>query len=164
MPPKRQARRGVELAANDRNPRGWPLIARRVFVPSPLARHPQEGREVLSSGTAAHGRASAEHSRGKPKLAAITAGVIRPWQRRRVARSSPRLDAAWEQRLERIAARVEHLAAELEDSRMPSIARRSTSGRTSANCAGGPEPEQLARELGGTLEGADCDGPNRVQM
>jgi hypothetical protein len=52
MPPKRQARRGVELGANDRNPRGRRLIARRVSLPLLSCDTPAEGREVLSSGSA----------------------------------------------------------------------------------------------------------------
>jgi hypothetical protein len=63
MPPKRQARRGVELAANDRNPRGRPLIARRVSFPLLSRDTPVEGREVLKWQRAgeraqAHGRQS----------------------------------------------------------------------------------------------------------
>jgi len=59
------ARRGVELAANDRNPAA-PADSRPLgLVPSPRARHPIRRSEVLRSGTAAHGRASDEPTLGR---------------------------------------------------------------------------------------------------
>jgi uncharacterized protein YukE len=85
----------------------------------------------------------------KPKVAAITAGVTRLWQGRGAARSRSRSpDAGWEQRLETIAARVEHLEAELEGLQ-DAVYRQAI--REQANIGElrrRTEPEQLARELG----------------
>jgi uncharacterized protein YukE len=85
----------------------------------------------------------------KPKLAVITAGVIRRWQRRSAARSSSRPpDAGWDQRLETIAARVEHLEAELEGLQ-DAVHRQAVHERENiGELRRRTEPEHLARELG----------------
>jgi hypothetical protein len=51
-------RRKMEAARDRRSSAGWSHS-------SPLARHPIRGSEVLRSGTAARGRASAEHTLGR---------------------------------------------------------------------------------------------------
>ena len=84
----------------------------------------------------------------RPKLAAITAGVTRLWQRRGAARSRAQLDAAHEQRLETIAARVEHLEAELEGLQ-DAVYRQAVQERENiGELRWRTDPEQLARELG----------------
>jgi hypothetical protein len=84
----------------------------------------------------------------KPKLAAMTAGVTRLWQRRSVARASPSLDGAWEQRLETVTARVEHLEAELEGLQDAVYRQAVREQENIGELRRRTEPEQLARELG----------------
>jgi hypothetical protein len=82
----------------------------------------------------------------EPKAASIRAGVIRLWRRRGGARSSP--DPGWEQRLETLAARVEHLEAELEGLQ-DAVYRQAVLERENiGDLRRRTEPEQLARDLG----------------
>jgi hypothetical protein len=83
----------------------------------------------------------------EPKVAAITAGVIRVWQRRaRSSRRSP--DADWEQRLESLAARVVHLEAELEGLQDAVYRQAVLEQEKIGDLRRRTEPEQLARDLG----------------
>jgi uncharacterized protein YukE len=84
-----------------------------------------------------------------PKLAAITAGMTRLWQRRSAARSSSRSpDPGWEQRLETLATRVEHLEAELEGLQDAVYHQAVREQENIGELRRRMEPEQLARELG----------------
>jgi hypothetical protein len=83
----------------------------------------------------------------EPKVAAITAGVIRVWQRRaRSSRRSP--DAGWEQRLESLTARVVHLEAELEGLQDAVYRQAVLEQEKIGDLRRRTEPEQLARDLG----------------
>jgi hypothetical protein len=85
----------------------------------------------------------------EPKGAAIRAGVIRLWQRRSGARpGSRRPDAGWEQRLETLAARVEHLEAELEGLQDAVYRQAVLEQENIGDLRRRTEPEQLARDLG----------------
>jgi hypothetical protein len=84
----------------------------------------------------------------EPKLAAITAGVSRLWRRRSGARSSSRLDAGWEQRLETLAVRVEHLEAELEGLQDAVYRQAVLEQENIGDLRRRTEPERLARDLG----------------
>jgi hypothetical protein len=98
---------------------------------------------------AARGRASASTPSAEPKLAAIRAGVIRLWRRRSGARSgSGSPDAGWEQRLETLAARVEHLEAELEGLQDAVYRQAVREQEDIGELRRRTEPEQLARDLG----------------
>ena len=84
----------------------------------------------------------------EPKAAGIRAGVIRLWQRRRGARPSSRSpDAGWEQRLETLAARVEHLEAELEGLQDAVYRQAVREQKNIGDLRRRTEPEQLARDL-----------------
>jgi hypothetical protein len=85
----------------------------------------------------------------EPKAAAIRAAVIRLWKRPGGARSSLRSpDAGWEQRLDTLAARVEHLEAELEGLQ-DAVYRQAVLERENiGDLRRRTEPEQLARDLG----------------
>jgi hypothetical protein len=84
-----------------------------------------------------------------PKAAGLRAGVIRLWQRRSDARSSARSpDAGWEQRLETLAARVEHLEAELEGLQDAVYRQSVLEQENIGELRRRTEPEQLARDLG----------------
>jgi Mg2+ and Co2+ transporter CorA len=96
------------------------------------------------TGEGVSGTQSAE-----PTVAAIRAAVIRLWKRPGGARSSSRLrDAGWEQRLDTLAARVEHLETELEGLQ-DAVYRQAVLERESiGELRRRTEPEQLARDLG----------------
>jgi hypothetical protein len=83
------------------------------------------------------------------KLAAIRSGLIRSWRRRTDARpGSGAPDADWEQRLETLAARIEHLEAELEGLQ-DAVYRQAVLERENIGALRRrTEPEQLARDLG----------------
>jgi hypothetical protein len=85
---------------------------------------------------------------GEPTAAAIRAAVIRLWKRPGGARLSSRSrDAGWEQRLEALAARVEHLEAELEGLQ-DAVYRQAVLERENiGDLRRRTEPEQLARDL-----------------
>ena len=79
----------------------------------------------------------------------MRAGVIRLWQKRSGARSSPRSpDAAGEQRLDRLTARVEHLEAELEGLQDAVYRQAVREQENIGELRRRIEPEQLARDLG----------------
>ena len=82
------------------------------------------------------------------KVRAITAGVIRRWDRRRATRTNPAPDALWQQRLETIAARVEHLEAELEGLQDAVYRQAVREQENIGDLRRRTEPERLARELG----------------
>ena len=84
----------------------------------------------------------------EPKAAAIRAAVIRLWKRPGGARSrSQSRDARWEQRLETLVARVEHLEAELEGLQ-DAVYRQAVLERDNiGDLRRRTEPEQLARDL-----------------
>ena len=83
----------------------------------------------------------------EPKLTAVTAGVIRVWQRRaRSSRRSP--DAGWEQRLDSLAARVVHLEAELEGLQDAVYRQAVLEQEKIGDLRRRTEPDQLARDLG----------------
>jgi hypothetical protein len=83
------------------------------------------------------------------KVAAITAGVIRAWRRRTGARGSSRSPvAAWEQRLEPLGARVEHLEAELEGLQDAVYRQALLEQAHIGELRRRTEPQQLARDLG----------------
>lgn len=83
-----------------------------------------------------------------PKLAAIRAAVIRLWQRPSAARSKSRLrDGGWEERLETLAARVEHLEAELEGLQDAVYRQAVLEQKNIGDLRRRTEPEQLARDL-----------------
>ncbi len=85
----------------------------------------------------------------EPKAAAIRAGVIRLWRRGSGARSgSESPDAGWEQRFETLAARVEHLEAELEGLQDAVYRQAVLEQENIADLRKRTEPEQLARDLG----------------
>jgi hypothetical protein len=85
----------------------------------------------------------------EPKAAAMRAGVIRRWQRRSGARFSRRSpDAEGEQRLETLAARVEHLEAELEGLQDAVYRQAVREQESIGELRRRTEPEQLARDLG----------------
>ena len=78
----------------------------------------------------------------------MRAGVIRLWQKRSGARSSPRSpDAAGEQRLDRLTARVEHLEAELEGLQDAVYRRALVEDERIDELRARTAPEQLARDL-----------------
>src|SRR5215217_3226263 len=84
----------------------------------------------------------------EPKAATIRAAVTRLWKRPGGARSSLRSrDAGWEQRLDTLAARVEHLEAELEGLQdavyRQAVLERENIGELRRRT----QPEQLARDL-----------------
>ena len=82
----------------------------------------------------------------EPKAAAIRAAVIRLWERPGGARSRSR-DARWEQRLETLVARVEHLEAELEGLQ-DAVYRQAVLERENiGDLRRRTESEQLARDL-----------------
>ena len=85
---------------------------------------------------------------GEPTAAAIRAAVIRLWKRPGGARLSSRSrDAGWEQRLEALAARVEHLEAELEG-HQDAVYRQAVLERENiGDLRRRTEPEQLSRDL-----------------
>jgi len=75
--------------------------------------------------------------------------MTRLWQRRSAARSSSRPpDAGWEQRLETLATRVEHLEAELEGLQDAVYHQAVREQENIDDLRRRTEPEQLARELG----------------
>jgi len=75
--------------------------------------------------------------------------MIRLWRRRSAARSSSRPpDAGWEQRLETLATRVEHLEAELEGLQDAVYHQAVREQENIDDLRRRTEPEQLARELG----------------
>lgn len=84
----------------------------------------------------------------EPTAAAIRAAVIRLWKRPGGARSRSRSrDAGWEQRLETLVARVEHLEAELEGLQ-DAVYRQAVLERENiGDLRRRTEPEQLARDL-----------------
>ena len=83
------------------------------------------------------------------KVTAITAGVIRVWQRRSGPRSGPRSpDAGWEQQLESLAARVVHLEAELEGLQDAVYRQAVLEQEKIGDLRRRTEPEQMARDLG----------------
>lgn len=85
----------------------------------------------------------------EPKAAAIRAAVIRLWRRPGGARSgAPSPDAGWEQRLETLAARVEHLEAELEGLQDAVYRQAVLEQENIGDLRRRTEPEQLARDLG----------------
>jgi hypothetical protein len=92
----------------------------------------------------------APHTRSaQPKLAAITAGVNRLWRKLGGARASARWpDAGWKQRLDTLAARVEHLEAELEGLQDAVYRQAVREQENIDELRRRTEPEQLARELG----------------
>ena len=84
-----------------------------------------------------------------PELAAIRAAVARLWQRPNAVRSSARTsDAGWEQRFETLAARVEHLEAELEGLQDAVYRQAVLEQGNISELRRRTEPQQLARELG----------------
>ena len=88
-------------------------------------------------------------SQRKPDVAAFKAGVIRLWHRGGAAASSPPLpDAVWERRLESVAARVEHLEAELEGLQDAVYRQAILEQEHIGDLRRRTEPEQLARDLG----------------
>jgi hypothetical protein len=95
------------------------------------------------TGEGVSGTQSAE-----PKAAAIRAAVIRLWKRPGGSRLSLRSrDAGWEQRLNTLAARVEHLEAELEGLQ-DAVYRQAVLERENiGDLRRRTEPEQLARDL-----------------
>ena len=81
------------------------------------------------------------------KVAAITAGVIRLWNSRTSVRSSSGSDPAVEQQLEMLAARVEHLEAQLEGLQ-DAVYREAVRGQEDiGELRRRTEPEQLASQL-----------------
>jgi hypothetical protein len=85
----------------------------------------------------------------EPTVAAIRAAVIRLWRGPSGARSSSRSrDAGWEQRLETLAARVEHLEAELEGLQDAVYRQAVLEQENIGDLRRRTEPEQLARDLG----------------
>jgi hypothetical protein len=87
--------------------------------------------------------------REAPKPAGIRAAVIRLWRRRSAERSSSRSrDAGWEQRLETLAARVEHLEAQLEGLQDAVYRQAVLEQENIGELRRRTEPEQLARDLG----------------
>jgi hypothetical protein len=95
------------------------------------------------TGEGVSGTQSAE-----PKAAAIRAAVIRLWKRPGGSRLSLRSrDARWDQRLDTLAARVEHLEAELEGLQ-DAVYRQAVRERENiGDLRRRTEPEQLARDL-----------------
>lgn len=95
------------------------------------------------TGEGVSGTQSAE-----PRAAAIRAAVIRLWKRPGGSRLSLRSrDAGWEQRLDTLAARVEHLEAELEGLQ-DAVYRQAVLERENiGDLRRRTEPEQLARDL-----------------
>jgi hypothetical protein len=84
-----------------------------------------------------------------PKVAVITAGVRRLWRTLSGARSSPRSpDVGWEQRFETLAARVEHLEAELEGLQDAVYRQALLEHKNIDELRGRTEPAQMARDLG----------------
>ena len=78
---------------------------------------------------------------------AIRAAVTRIWQRRRGARSgSP--DSGWQQSLEALSARVEHLEAELEGLQDAVYRQAVLEQENIGDLRRRTAPEQLARDLG----------------
>jgi hypothetical protein len=85
----------------------------------------------------------------EPKVSAIRAAASRLWQRRGDVRSSSRSRAAgWEQRLESLAARVEHLEAELEGLQDAVYRQAVIEQENIDDLRRRTQPEQLARDLG----------------
>jgi hypothetical protein len=83
------------------------------------------------------------------KMAAITAGVIGLWRRRAGARGGSRSPVAdWEQRLEALRARVEHLEAELEGLQDAFYRQALLEQAHIGELRRRTEPQQLARDLG----------------
>jgi cell division protein FtsB len=70
------------------------------------------------------------------------------WRRRSGARSGSGPDAAWEQRLETLAARVAHLEAELEGLQDAVYRQAVLEKENIGDLRRRTEPEQLARDLG----------------
>ena len=92
-------------------------------------------------------RAPGTQSAG-PKVAAIRAAVIRLWKRPGVERSSSRSrDARWEQRLETLVARVEHLEEELEGLQYDVHRQAVLEHEKIADLRSRTEPQQLSRHL-----------------
>jgi hypothetical protein len=100
---------------------------------------------VASQGTGGSSTRSAE-----PKAAAIRAGVARLWRSARSSSRSP--DAGWEQRLDSLAARVEHLEAELEGLQDAVYRQAVLEQENIGDLRRRTEPEQLARDLGRDAE------------
>ena len=85
----------------------------------------------------------------EPKAAVIRAVVMRLWRRPGAARSgSGSPEAGWEQRLETLAARVEHLEAQLEGLQDAVYRQAVLEQEHIADLRRRTEPEQLARDLG----------------
>jgi hypothetical protein len=94
------------------------------------------------------GRAPSTQS-AEPKTAGIRAAVIRLWRSTSGARSSSSSpDAGWEQRLESLAVRVEHLEAELEGLQDAVYRQAVLEQENIGDLRRRTEPEQLARDLG----------------
>ena len=82
-------------------------------------------------------------------VAAITARVIRLWQRRADARWTSRSPVAdWEQRLEALGARLEHLEAELEGLQDAVYRQALLEQAHIGELRRRTEPQQVARDLG----------------
>ena len=85
----------------------------------------------------------------EPRLAAVTARLARLWQRPGAARSSvPPPDTDWQQQLETLAARVEHLEAELEGLQDAVYRQSVLEQENISELRRRTAPQQLARELG----------------
>ena len=87
------------------------------------------------------------------KLAAMAAGVARLWKRPGAPRPSMQPpDADWEPRLETLAARVEHLEAELEGLQDAVYRQSVLEQEHISELRRRTAPQQLARELGQDAE------------
>jgi hypothetical protein len=100
--------------------------------------------ETQRTGHGAPNRRSAE-----PKVATIAQRLSRLWRKRNgERRSGPRSpDAGWEQRLETLAARVEHLERELEGLQDAVYRQAVSEDKKIGELRARTEPEHLARDL-----------------
>ena len=99
--------------------------------------------------TRSTGRGARSSRSAGPKLAAITQWVSRLWRRRSAGlRSSDRSpEVGWEQRVETLEARVQHLEAELEGLQDAVYRRAVLEDEHIDELRTRTAPEQLARDL-----------------
>ena len=99
-----------------------------------------------------------------PRVAAVAERVSRVWRRRSggaaIATASAEVDG--DRRLRRWRRGSSIWRRRSKDFRMPCIAMRSPTRRTSATCAGGRTPSRWPAPSATTPEGAGCDGRSRT--